>query len=258
MADTVSLQDEIAAVRAAIRELKGLASTSDIYGDDEVRERARKRLPAMKAVRARLEGMAAPDDELEQFARDLLASQGPLGKEYAHVLHDNLDDLYVRNKEGMAAPVGGDHAISQRHFAFLNGIRRAIQWLHYRAAHDMNDPHAKAVLNTAAFHLGNALSAGEFRKPAATAEEVAAPGERARTPRQLAVDVVDGAHGYTMEFAPSPDEHKRQYDILEKGIAATLSAAVQQERDRCAWLAGDECRSRAELIAGIKEGEIPA
>lgn len=33
------------------------------------------------------------------------------------------------------------------------GIRWAIAWLHERAG-EMNDPHAKTILNTAAFHMG--------------------------------------------------------------------------------------------------------
>lgn len=33
------------------------------------------------------------------------------------------------------------------------GIRTAIRWLHARAD-EMNDGHAKAILNTAAFNLG--------------------------------------------------------------------------------------------------------
>lgn len=34
-----------------------------------------------------------------------------------------------------------------------DGFRLAITWLHTRAS-EMNDPHAKAVLNSAAFSLG--------------------------------------------------------------------------------------------------------
>ena len=33
------------------------------------------------------------------------------------------------------------------------GIKLAVTWLHDRAR-EMNDPHAKAILNTAAFNLG--------------------------------------------------------------------------------------------------------
>jgi len=36
------------------------------------------------------------------------------------------------------------------------GVRRAITWLHERA-NEMNDPHAKAILDAAAFNLGNQL-----------------------------------------------------------------------------------------------------
>lgn len=34
-----------------------------------------------------------------------------------------------------------------------NGIKWAVTWLHQRAA-EMNDPHAKIVLNSAAFNMG--------------------------------------------------------------------------------------------------------
>lgn len=36
---------------------------------------------------------------------------------------------------------------------FRDGLRYAVTWLHERA-NEMNDPWAKAVLNTAAFNLG--------------------------------------------------------------------------------------------------------
>jgi hypothetical protein len=36
---------------------------------------------------------------------------------------------------------------------YHDGLREAIAWLHARAR-EMNDPHAKRILNTAAFHLG--------------------------------------------------------------------------------------------------------
>lgn len=36
---------------------------------------------------------------------------------------------------------------------FERGVRACIAWLHERAR-EMNDPHAKAVLNSAAFNLG--------------------------------------------------------------------------------------------------------
>lgn len=38
----------------------------------------------------------------------------------------------------------------------IAGVRRAITWLQQRAL-EMNDPHARAILNAAAFNLGNAL-----------------------------------------------------------------------------------------------------
>ena len=41
----------------------------------------------------------------------------------------------------------------ERANGFRDGMRYAVTWLHQRA-NEMNDPWAKAVLNTAAFNLG--------------------------------------------------------------------------------------------------------
>lgn len=46
-----------------------------------------------------------------------------------------------------------------------DGFRFAIQWLHTRAA-EMNDPHARAVLNSAAFNLGADLRDADIIVPA--------------------------------------------------------------------------------------------
>lgn len=39
------------------------------------------------------------------------------------------------------------------HDGHRNGVKWAIEWLHRRAK-EMNDPHAKEILNTAAFNMG--------------------------------------------------------------------------------------------------------
>ncbi len=36
---------------------------------------------------------------------------------------------------------------------FRRGVRACIEWLH-EEARNMNDPHAKSILNNAAFHIG--------------------------------------------------------------------------------------------------------
>ena len=51
---------------------------------------------------------------------------------------------------------------------YHDGLREAIAWLHARAE-AMNDPHAKAVLNTAAFHLGVETAEKRRRLPIAGA-----------------------------------------------------------------------------------------
>lgn len=37
-----------------------------------------------------------------------------------------------------------------------NGVKGCVEWLHAEAAR-MNDPHARAVLNSAALHMGTEL-----------------------------------------------------------------------------------------------------
>jgi hypothetical protein len=51
---------------------------------------------------------------------------------------------------------------------FREGYRWAIWWLHKRAR-EMNDPHAKTILNTAAFHMG---VEGKELRPVASKEPV--------------------------------------------------------------------------------------
>ena len=42
--------------------------------------------------------------------------------------------------------------------------------------------------------------------------------------RDTAVQLVDGLYGYTMEFAPSPAEHRQRYKMAEDAIALALDA----------------------------------
>lgn len=53
-----------------------------------------------------------------------------------------------------------------------NGIKSCIEWLHTRAD-EMNDPHARAILNSAAFGLGQQFRHGTT-EGCALAERVAA------------------------------------------------------------------------------------
>lgn len=48
-----------------------------------------------------------------------------------------------------------DRRLQRNNEEFRAGVRTAVAWLHERA-NTMNDPHAAAVLNVAAFHLGQA------------------------------------------------------------------------------------------------------
>ena len=51
--------------------------------------------------------------------------------------------------------------LTPRKLGKRDGLRYAITWLH-RRAESMNDPHAKAVLNSAAFDLGNEIREGRI------------------------------------------------------------------------------------------------
>ena len=53
---------------------------------------------------------------------------------------------------------------------YHDGLREAITWLHARAE-EMNDPHAKAILNTAAFHLGVEMAGKRRQLPIADTPE---------------------------------------------------------------------------------------
>lgn len=61
---------------------------------------------------------------------------------------------------------------------YRDGLREAITWLHARAE-EMNDPHAKAILNTAAFHLGVETAKKRRQRPIAgtAADQGSASGE---------------------------------------------------------------------------------
>lgn len=58
-----------------------------------------------------------------------------------------------------------------RRFGQRAGIRWAIAWLHKRAL-EMNDPHAKAILNSAAFNMsGDAKQLQIVESPTGTKDE---------------------------------------------------------------------------------------
>lgn len=46
-----------------------------------------------------------------------------------------------------------EHGKLRTNADFRNGVRFAISWLHARAL-EMNDPHARAILNSAGYNLG--------------------------------------------------------------------------------------------------------
>lgn len=48
--------------------------------------------------------------------------------------------------------------------------------------------------------------------------------------RDEAVRRVDERHGFTMEFAPSPSQHKAEYDLEEEAIRDAIAAAPPNTR----------------------------
>ena len=42
--------------------------------------------------------------------------------------------------------------------------------------------------------------------------------------RALAVEIVDGVHGYTLEFSNSPERHAHDYDWVEERLQAALAS----------------------------------
>lgn len=56
------------------------------------------------------------------------------------------------------------------------GVRRAITWLHEEAKR-MNDPHARSVLNDAAFHLGTQLGRWRGKWPPLAAVDPPEPDD---------------------------------------------------------------------------------
>ena len=54
--------------------------------------------------------------------------------------------------------------------------------------------------------------------PAQGERTPAEQGERSQTPREAAVEIVDRRHGYTVEFAPTPEAHRAEYDAEELAI----------------------------------------
>ena len=81
----------------------------------------------------------------------------------------------------------------ERANGFRDGMRYAVTWLHDRAK-EMNDPWAKAVLNTAAFNLGVEGKQGTIDAKAKLLEiALAKAAETQRpTPEQVVAIVNDG------------------------------------------------------------------
>lgn len=61
--------------------------------------------------------------------------------------------MSVPTEVSATPPVSPERQMSRKSVECRRGVRAAITWLHAEAL-KMNDPHARAVLNNAAFHLG--------------------------------------------------------------------------------------------------------
>lgn len=102
------------------------------------------------------------------------------------------------------------------------------------------------------------------------ARETATPVESAvvRSARWLAIKIVDGVRGYSVEFASDGVEHAHQWDLAEKHIAQALAqaraqafaeaiAACRSERQKHWGAAPDVswgCSRCEEAIEAIAEG----
>lgn len=62
--------------------------------------------------------------------------------------------------------------------------------------------------------------------------------------REMAVEAVDKRHGYTMEFAPSPAQHRALYDLEEERLTAEIAAdpgrLICPHEDRAVPLGGGQ------------------
>lgn len=67
--------------------------------------------------------------------------------------------------------------------------------------------------------------------------------------RKLAVELVDGILGYTMEFAGSPRAHRAEYDLVEENIAIDLreygDARAKEAREKALREAAALCSREA-------------
>lgn len=78
-----------------------------------------------------------------------------------------------------------------------------------------------------AFVRDNAEWNRQSEEALADLEAVARPAEADRTDasiRDLAVALVDQAHGYTMEFNGSPEAHAQEYDVMEDRLTHLLAS----------------------------------
>lgn len=62
--------------------------------------------------------------------------------------------------------------------------------------------------------------------------------------RSLAIDIVDGVKGYTLEFAQDQQAHMIDWDIAERKINDSLSAQVQ---DVAGWQPPQDCDGKEQL-----------
>jgi hypothetical protein len=69
---------------------------------------------------------------------------------------------------------------------------------------------------------GKSVTIGSEYEPAASSAIEVAPQADIRG---LAVELVDGIHGYTMEYAPDPRQHRALYDWAEEKLHAALEGS---------------------------------
>lgn len=133
---------------------------------------------------------------------------------------------------------------------FQAGIRAAITWLHEEAKR-MNDPHARSILNDAAFHLG-------VNKPVF----VSTPPPDPTTNAELIAEADEARNfGGNIVYVSTGVSANHLYGLITKLLAALQETGgemvlVPREPTDAMWMAGIEaftCSQKRFGLEGIRE-----
>jgi len=139
-------------------------------------------------------------------------------------------EAYFEPEETVPTPHRGGDTVTGRTYenGETHGIRWAISWLHARAE-EMGDPHAKAILNTAAFNMGTArnrtalspLPSEEMVRGLVTALAFIS-AQRGKTLISL-----DGGHPYSLG---AHDAFQQMANEADAALAAILPRLEEETR----------------------------